>query len=172
MRPVAPSCFTESNGPVPRGGGIAGRNGQMETTSGIIFGPYRLDVGGGRLWQGTDPVSLQPRPLAVLAYLAARPGAVVARDELIEQVWEGTHVTKAVLKVAVRAIREALDDDADTPRYIETVGREGYRFIGGAAAAHPTAARAETPDGQGVMVARASAASSLVRSSTRPTITP
>jgi DNA-binding winged helix-turn-helix (wHTH) protein/tetratricopeptide (TPR) repeat protein len=126
----------------------------METTSGIIFGPYRLDVGGGRLWQGTDPVSLQPRPLAVLAYLAARPGAVVARDELIEQVWEGTHVTKAVLKVAVRAIREALDDDADTPRYIETVGREGYRFIGGAAAAHPTAARAETPDGQGVMVGR------------------
>ncbi len=101
-----------------------------QTRSGITFGPYRLDVGGARLWKGNDPVPLQPRPLAVLSYLAARPGAVVGRDELIAELWAGTHVTKAVLKVAVRAIREALDDDADAPRYIETVGREGYRFIG------------------------------------------
>src|SRR5262249_59864810 len=77
-----------------------------------------------------DAVPLQPRPLAVLSYLAARAGTVVGRDELIAKLWDGAHVTKAVLKVAVRAIREALDDDADAPRYIETVGHEGYRFIG------------------------------------------
>ena len=65
-------------------------------------------------------------------HLAARPGELVARDELIKTLWADTYVTKAVLKVAVRAIREALDDDADAPRYIETVGREGYRFIGAA----------------------------------------
>jgi tetratricopeptide (TPR) repeat protein len=65
-----------------------------------------------------------------LSYLATRRGIVVSREELITKLWAGTHVTKAVLKVAVRAIREALDDDAETPRYIETVGREGYRFIG------------------------------------------
>jgi DNA-binding winged helix-turn-helix (wHTH) protein/tetratricopeptide (TPR) repeat protein len=101
-----------------------------QTSHGIVFGPYRLDAAGARLSKGDDPIPLQPRPLAVLSYLAARPGTVVGRDELIAKLWEGTHVTKAVLKVAVRAIREALDDDAEAPRYIETVGREGYRFIG------------------------------------------
>ena len=113
-----------------------------QTTSGIVFGPYRLDVDGARLWKGDDPVPLQPRPLAVLSYLAARPGAVVSRDELIAKLWTGTYVTKAVLKVAVRAIREAVDDDADAPRYVETVGREGYRFIGADGVGAPAAPRA------------------------------
>lgn len=97
---------------------------------GNLFGPYRLDGNGTRLWKGTEPVVIQPRPLAVLAYLAARPGVIVGRDELIDTLWADTHVTKAVLKVAIRAIREAVEDDADAPRYIETVGRGGYRFIG------------------------------------------
>jgi DNA-binding winged helix-turn-helix (wHTH) protein len=80
-----------------------------QTHSGITFGPYRLDVDGARLWKGKKAIALQPRPLAVLAYLVARPGEVVGRDELIAKLWEGTFVTKAVLKVAVRAIREALE---------------------------------------------------------------
>ena len=54
---------------------------------------------------------------------------MVGKQELLKQLWAGTYVTKAVLKVAVRAIREALEDDAAAPQYIETVGREGYRFI-------------------------------------------
>jgi DNA-binding winged helix-turn-helix (wHTH) protein/predicted ATPase len=108
---------------------------------GISFGQYRLELDRPRLRKGDEPVALQPRPLAVLCYLAARPGVIVGRDELIEALWAGIHVTKAVLKVAVRAIREALADDADAPRYIETVGREGYRFIGlgGSTAAASTA---------------------------------
>jgi DNA-binding winged helix-turn-helix (wHTH) protein/tetratricopeptide (TPR) repeat protein len=104
-------------------------------TQEVRFGPYRLDLAHGRLWKTKEPVALQPKPLAVLGYLAARPGEVVGRDELIRTLWAGTYVTKAVLKVAVRAIREALGDDAGTPRYVETVGREGYRFIGTSAAA-------------------------------------
>ena len=102
-----------------------------QASSGISFGPYRLDPQGPKLWKGSERVSLQPRPVAVLSYLAERPGAVVGRDELLRSLWAGTYVTRAVLKVAVRAIREALEDDADAPRYIETVGREGYRFIAG-----------------------------------------
>ena len=120
-----------------------GRN-MEQTTTGITFGPYRLDADSARLWRGTQPIALQPRPFAVLSYLATRPGAIVSRDELIATLWAGTHVTKAVLKVAVRAIREALDDDADAPRYIETVGHEGYRFIGVGAAPQPAAARTGT----------------------------
>lgn len=117
---------------------------------GILFGPFRLDGDGTRLWKGNDPVALQPRPLAVLAYLAARPGRVVARDELIARLWADTVVTKAVLKVAIRAIREAIDDDSNDPRYIETVGREGYRFIGAGDA--PVVPRSD--DGSTPMVGR------------------
>lgn len=98
-------------------------------TKALDFGPYRLEPDGPRLWKGDAPVPLQPRPLAVLCYLAARPGEVVGRDELIRTLWAGTYVTRAVLKVAIRAIREALGDDVDRPRYIETVDREGYRFV-------------------------------------------
>lgn len=122
------------------------------TRSGILFGPYRLDVGGARLWKDDEPVAIQPRPLAVLAYLAARPGVVVSRDEVLATLWAGTYVTKAVLKVAVRAIREAIDDDADAPRYVETVGREGYRFLGSGDA--PAAPRADAVPGAVAIVGR------------------
>src|SRR5262249_40522787 len=101
----------------------------------------------------SDPIPIQPRPLAVLSYLAERPGAVVGRDELIARVWGGTHVTRAVLKVAVRAIREVLDDDAGAPRYIETVGREGYRFVG-AGDDQPTVRPAAATPREGAMVGR------------------
>jgi len=73
-----------------------------QATTVITFGAFRLDPYEQRLWKGDQPVALQPRPLAVLCYLATRPGVVVSRDELIRALWAGTCVTRAVLKVAVR----------------------------------------------------------------------
>ncbi len=64
----------------------------------IRFGSYRLDPDAARLWKGHQRVPLQPRPLAVLAYLAARPEVVVGREELVARVWAGVH-----------------EDDPDTP---------------------------------------------------------
>jgi len=109
--------------------------------SALTFGPFRLDPKGPRLWKGEESVALQPRPLAVLCYLATRPGQIIGRDELIRTLWAGTYVTRTVLKVAVHTLREALGDDADSPRYIETVGRKGYRFI----AAETASGTAHTP---------------------------
>ncbi len=60
----------------------------------------------------------------------ARPGQVVPKEELLTAIWGATYVSKAVLKVAIRAIREALGERANAPQYIETVGRTGYRYIG------------------------------------------
>ena len=58
-----------------------------------------------------------------------RPGQVVSSKELLKTVWAGVYVTKAVVKECLRAIRGALGEDATAPQYIETVGREGYRFL-------------------------------------------
>src|SRR5260221_4714927 len=103
----------------------------MSTESGsqIIFESFRLDPETRQLWRGEQAVALQPKPLAVLQYLAERPGQVVSSKELLKTVWAGTVVTKAVVKECLRAIRAALGEDAVAPHYIETVGREGYRFL-------------------------------------------
>src|SRR5712692_10527108 len=65
----------------------------------------------------------------MLRYLAERPNRLVTKDELLKQLWPGIYVTKTVLKVCVREIRQALTDHVTTPQFIETVGTQGYRFI-------------------------------------------
>lgn len=101
----------------------------MEHAQHIDFGPFRLELTKKRLWRGEQERELRPMAVAVLRYLAERPGQLVGKEELLKQVWAGTIVTKTALKVCVREIRQALDDEVSAPRYIETVGRLGYRFI-------------------------------------------
>jgi predicted ATPase len=67
---------------------------------------------------------------AVLLVLAEYAGEVVTKDELFKRVWAGTRVTDTALRVCIREIRQVLTDSAQTPQYVETVGRQGYRFIG------------------------------------------
>ena len=95
----------------------------------ITFGPFRLDVTQGRLWRGDQVIPLRPRSLAMLGYLVAQAGRLVTKAEAREHVWTGTHVTDTVLRVSVQEIRAALGDAAGSPRYLETVGRQGYRFL-------------------------------------------
>ncbi|MFT7723941.1 MAG: winged helix-turn-helix domain-containing protein [Roseateles sp.] len=95
----------------------------------VAFGPFVLDYGQARLTRDDEPVALAGRPLAVLALLAARPGQLIGKDEVLDGVWGHRHVTESVLKVAVNALRSALGDDARAPRYVETVARRGYRFL-------------------------------------------
>jgi predicted ATPase len=66
----------------------------------------------------------------VLNQLVGRPGQLITKEELLNSVWPETFVGDAVLKVAIRQLREALDDDPKSPRFIETAHRRGYRFIG------------------------------------------
>ena len=86
------------------------------------------------------PLRLQDQPLRVLAMLAGRPGEIVTREELQDQIWGNTFVDfDQSLNKAVNRIREALNDNAGTPQYVETVPRRGYRFIAPVAPATPTA---------------------------------
>ena len=96
----------------------------------IIFDPFSLDLVNECLWQGSKAIKLRPKAFAVLNYLLARPGQLVTKEELLNSIWPETFVSDAVLKVTIRQLREALDDDPKSPRFIETAHRRGYRFIG------------------------------------------
>ena len=102
----------------------------MQSEQPLRFGPYRLDLGGGQLWRGKQAVKLPPKALAVLQVLAMRPGQVVTKDELFQIVWPDTVVSEDALTSCLQELRRALRDDARHPRYIETVHRRGFRFIG------------------------------------------
>ena len=102
----------------------------MEPEHHLTFGPFRLDTLHGRVWRGAHVTTLRPRSLTLLRYLVAHPGRLVTKAELRQHVWAGTHVTDTVLRVSVREIRVALGDAA-APQYLETVGGQGYRWLGG-----------------------------------------
>jgi predicted ATPase/DNA-binding winged helix-turn-helix (wHTH) protein len=103
---------------------------KMRNDRGVNFGPFFLDFAAECLWKGSRAIKLRPKAFAVLDYLVSRPAQLVTKEDLLNEVWAGTFVGEAVLKVAVRQIREALDDDPGSPRFIETAHRRGYRFIG------------------------------------------
>ena len=107
----------------------------------ITFGPFRLEVTQGRLWRGDQVIPLRPRSLAMLCYLVAHPGRLVTKAEVRQHVWAGTHVSDSVLRASVKEMRAALGDSAAAPRYVETVGRQGYRFLGGGDREAPPRAR-------------------------------
>jgi len=101
------------------------------TNSPVRFGVFELDVRAGELRRSGHRVALQPQPLEILRALMERPGEVVTREELRRRLWSnGAYVDfDRSLNKAIVKLRDALGDDADSPRYIETLPRHGYRFI-------------------------------------------
>lgn len=95
------------------------------------FGVFELDLEARELRKAGIRIRLQPQPFEILALLSTRAGQIVSRDELQQKLWTGgTFVDfERSLNTAVKRLRLALGDDADTPRYIETVPRQGYRMI-------------------------------------------
>jgi len=98
----------------------------------LRFGPFELDTATGELWKAGARIRLQLQPGRVLALLAGNPGRLITREEIQHEVWsDGTAVDfEQSLNFCVRQIRLALNDDASTPRFVETLPRRGYRFIG------------------------------------------
>jgi DNA-binding winged helix-turn-helix (wHTH) protein/tetratricopeptide (TPR) repeat protein len=98
---------------------------------GLSFGEFRLDRVEGCLWRGDVEVPLRAKSLAVLRHLAENPGRLVTRDELLRAVWPGVAVSASVVRVSIAEVRAALGDDSLAPRFVDTVGRKGYRFLAG-----------------------------------------
>ncbi|MGE3176506.1 MAG: winged helix-turn-helix domain-containing protein [Vicinamibacterales bacterium] len=95
----------------------------------LHFGSYRIDPGARRLWRGSEPLALPPKPVALLQYLAENAGRLVTKRELLDHVWPGVNVCDAVVKNAIAAARAALDGDSGRRAFIETEPRRGYRFV-------------------------------------------
>lgn len=97
----------------------------------IRFGPFEADLHTRELRKHGLKLKLQEQPFQVLAMLLARPGDLVTREEIRSRLWpQDTFIDfDNGLNAAVRRLREALNDNAETPRFVETLPRRGYRFI-------------------------------------------
>ena len=97
----------------------------------IRFGLFEFDPGSGELRKQGLKVRLQGQPVEILSMLLARPGELVTREELQKRLWpEDTFVDfDPSLNAAMKRLRSALGDSAETPRFIETLARRGYRFV-------------------------------------------
>ncbi len=114
----------------------------------VRFDRFELDEANARLLRDGTAVSLAPTPFAVLCALVRQPGSLLTTNALLDDVWGHQFVTDSVLRTAISELRTALDDDARKPRFIETVSRRGYRFIG-APSAIPVAPGAQ-PNASGL----------------------
>jgi len=97
----------------------------------IRFGLFEVDLGRGTLARHGTPLRIQEQPFRILELLLRQQGEIVTRDQLCKVLWpEGTHVNfDGSLNAALKKLRAALQDDAENPRFIETVPRQGYRFV-------------------------------------------
>jgi DNA-binding winged helix-turn-helix (wHTH) protein len=95
----------------------------------LTFTPFSIDRRSWSLLRDGVPVSLSPKLVQVLACLAEARGELVTRELLLERFWPDVIVTDNTLTRAVADIRKALGDEADTPRFIQTQARRGYRFV-------------------------------------------
>src|SRR3984893_6724629 len=102
----------------------------VQTFRRFKFGMFEADIRTGELTKLGKRVRLQEQPFQLLAILLEKPGELVIREELCENLWPKTIVDcDHGLNKAISKVREALGDSAENPRFIETVASRGYRFL-------------------------------------------
>jgi DNA-binding winged helix-turn-helix (wHTH) protein len=96
-----------------------------------LFGPFELDIGSGELHKRGRKVRLPEQAVQILTMLVDRPAEVITREEIRRRLWpNGTLVEfEHSINAAIKKLRFALGDSAETPRYVETIPRRGYRLI-------------------------------------------
>ncbi|MGH8071260.1 MAG: AAA family ATPase [Candidatus Entotheonellia bacterium] len=113
----------------------------------VQCGSFRVDLRNECVWHGAVALHLRPKTFAVLRYLVTHPGRLVTKEELLEAVWPETVVHEAALNICISQLRRVLGDDPQTPQFIETVHRRGYRFIAALTVAGPPLAMHDAPTG-------------------------
>jgi eukaryotic-like serine/threonine-protein kinase len=109
------------------------------------FGPFEVNAVSGELLKQGRRIKLQDQPFRLLIILLENAGQVVSREEIQNRIWQGNTFVDfdSGLRVAVRKLREALGDDVENPRYVETIPKRGYRFLG--VVAQPADVRNQLP---------------------------
>src|SRR6202051_4912560 len=104
---------------------------KVQPTLSVRFGLFDVDLVRGIVTRQGTRLKLQDQPFRILTILLQRPGEIITREELRQALWEeGTHVNfDGSLNAALKKLRSCLQDDAENPRFIETVPRQGYRFL-------------------------------------------
>src|SRR5579872_3297279 len=107
----------------------------------IRFSPFELDVRAAELRKQGIKVRLHEQPFRILLMMLEHPGDVVLRDEIRQALWPNNTVVEFdhSINAAIQRLRDALGDSAGRPRYVETVARRGYRFIGTVEPVEPVA---------------------------------
>src|SRR5258708_38056040 len=97
----------------------------------LRFESFEIDTGTAELYKNGRRIKLQDQPARLLILLAGRPGELVTRIDIQNALWEDGQFVEFehAINVAIKKIREVLDEDPEAPRIIETVPRKGYRFI-------------------------------------------
>src|SRR5246127_2524753 len=97
----------------------------------VRFGAYELDHQAGKLRKDGVRIRLQEQPLHILRILLEQPGRIVAREDLRQKIWPSDTFVDFDhgINNAIKRLREALGDTTETPRFVETLPRRGYRFI-------------------------------------------
>ena len=113
--------------------GLASMQDFRSSQGNVRFGAFELDEDAGELRREGIKVRLQEQPLQILQILLEQPGKVITREELRKRIWPSDTFVDFDhgINNAIKRLREALADTAETPRYIETLPRRGYRFIAG-----------------------------------------
>jgi DNA-binding winged helix-turn-helix (wHTH) protein/TolB-like protein len=108
----------------------------------VQFCEFTLNLGTGELSRAGEVVKLQRQPSMLLAHLVSRPGELVTRAEIRDLLWgDDTHVDyEQGINWCIRRIRQVLGDDATTPTLVQTIAKQGYRFIGAVSPVRPTPA--------------------------------
>src|SRR5215475_10079326 len=119
MRPMPPSLRRESSPPALR-------------STHIAFDKFDVDTRAGELRKNGFRIRLQAQPFRLLVLLVKNAGEVVTRDEICQELWpDNTFVDfEHGLAAAIKKIREAIGDSAENPKYVETLPKRGYRFVG------------------------------------------
>ena len=94
------------------------------------FDPFVLDGRAYRLMRGETPLELPPKVLDLLFLLAAKPGALLTKEDIFDALWPGVSVTDNAITQVVSDLSQALGDTPASPAFVQTVTRRGYRFIG------------------------------------------
>src|SRR5271168_1492489 len=110
-----------------------------------LFDDCALDTDRRELLKADRPISVQPQVFDVLAFLIAKRGRVVSKDEIIEAVWNGRVVSESTLTSRINSARSAVGDSGEAQRLIRTASRKGFRFVGAVRETASTEASAQPP---------------------------